>query len=294
MKRPLRGAAALPGCKSAARCAWLALALSLLVACGGESWSGEGVVLARFPDDFQVLLRHDAIEGLMPAMTMNFHVEGAVLAELPLGERVRFRLRRRGNVYEIVGFEPLSGLAGRSGGGTELAGVLDPAQDFTLRDQDGREVSLSALRGKLVLLDFIFTHCPGPCPILTATKQRVQEQLGPELWERTQLLSVSVDPLRDRPEVLRAFAEARGVDLSNWSFLTGTPEAVDAVLRAYGVGSAPGEGGEIEHTVASFLIDPQGRIRRRYLGSGDRADEILADLRHLAGVSDASEPGASS
>ena len=294
MSRPLSGVASSSRRKSAVRRSLRALVLLLLVACGGESWSGEGVVLERFPGDFQVLLRHDAIEGLMPAMTMNFHAEGAVFEELPVGERVRFRLQRRGNVYEIVDFEPLQGVAGRSGGGAELAGALDLAQDFTLRDQDGREVSLSALRGKLVLLDFIFTHCPGPCPILTATKRRVQEQLGAELGERTHLISVSVDPLRDRPEVLRAYAEARGVDLSNWSFLTGTREAVDAVLRAYGVGSAPGEGGEIEHTVASFLIDPQGRIWRRYLGSGDRAEAILSDLRHLAGASDASEPGASS
>lgn len=272
---------------------WLLLCLA---ACSGESWQGEGVILERFPDDSQVRVRHGAIEDLMPAMTMNFHAEAAVLAELPLGERVSFRLRRRGNVYEIVSFEPVAGVAGRSGGGADLAEVLDPAADFTLSDQAGRTVSLLALRGKLVVLDFIFTHCPGPCPILTATKRSVQEQLGPELRERTRFLSVSVDPIRDRPEVLRAYAEARHLDLSNWSLLTGASEEVDAVLRAYGVGAVPGEGGEIEHTVASFLIDPQGRIQRRYLGSGHRADEFLADLRDLSRRSAAggrsSDPGA--
>jgi len=214
-------------------------------------------------------------------MTMNFHAEGAVLEELPLGERVSFRLLRRGNVYEIVSFEPVAGAAGRSGGGADLAEAPDPAADFRLLDQDGQPQSLEALRGKFVILDFIFTHCPGPCPILTATKRRVQERLDPALRESTHFLSVSVDPQRDRPEVLRAYAEARGIDLSNWSFLTGARAEVDAVLRAYGVGAVPGEGGEIEHTVASFLIGPGGLIERRYLGSGHRADEFLADLREL-------------
>jgi len=272
-------------------------ALLSLVACGGESWRGEGVILERFPEDHQVRVSHSAIEGLMPAMTMNFHAERPVLEALPLNERVSFRLQRRGNVYEIVSFEALGGVAGRSGGGAALANALDPASDFTLQDQEGQAVSLAALRGKLVVLDFVFTHCPGPCPILTATKQRVQERLGPELHERTHFLSVSVDPVRDRPEVLRAYADARGLDLSNWSFLTGSPEAVDAVLRAYGVGAVPGEDGEIEHTVASFLIDPEGRISRRYLGSGHRPDEFLADLRDLSRRATAGDgrsgPGAS-
>ena len=272
-------------------------ALLSLVACGGESWRGEGVILERFPEDHQVRVSHSAIEGLMPAMTMNFHAERPVLEALPLNERVSFRLQRRGNVYEIVSFEALGGVAGRSGGGAALANALDHASDFTLQDQEGQAVSLAALRGKLVVLDFVFTHCPGPCPILTATKQRVQERLGPELHERTHFLSVSVDPVRDRPEVLRAYADARGLDLSNWSFLTGSPEAVDAVLRAYGVGAVPGEDGEIEHTVASFLIDPEGRISRRYLGSGHRPDEFLADLRDLSRRATAGDgrsgPGAS-
>ena len=160
-------------------------ALLSLVACGGESWRGEGVILERFPEDHQVRVSHSAIEGLMPAMTMNFHAERPVLEALPLNERVSFRLQRRGNVYEIVSFEALGGVAGRSGGGAALANALDPASDFTLQDQEGQAVSLAALRGKLVVLDFVFTHCPGPCPILTATKQRVQERLGPELHERT-------------------------------------------------------------------------------------------------------------
>jgi len=271
-------------------------ALLSLVACGGESWQGEGVVLERFPEDHQVLVSHGPIEGLMPAMTMNFHAERAVLEALPLNERVSFRMQRRGNVFEIVSFEALGGVAGRSGGGVALADALDPAADFTLQDQEGRTVSLAEMRGKLVVLDFVFTHCPGPCPILTATKRRVQERLDPDLRPRTHFLSVSVDPVRDRPEVLRAYADARGLDLSNWSFLTGSPDAVDEVLRAYGVGAVPGEDGEIEHTVASFLIDPAGRISRRYLGSGHRPDEFLADLRELSrrtrGGDGTPEPGA--
>ena len=76
-------------------------------------------------------------------------------------------------------------------------------------------------------------------------------------------------------------AEAHGADLTSWSFLTGAPDAVRPVVASYGVGSVPGEEGQIDHIVATFLIDAGGRVAHRYLGLEHGADEILADLEGL-------------
>ena len=132
-----------------------------------------------------------------------------------------------------------------------------------------------------MLLDFIFTHCPGPCPILTGIHVSLQKLLPEDLKARTHFVSISLDQERDTPEVLRAYALARGAELAGWSFLTGTSAEIDPVLAAYGVGKSVVGGGGIEHTVATFLIDPSGRIVKRYLGTSHEPEALLQDLREL-------------
>ena len=83
------------------------------------------------------------------------------------------------------------------------------------------------------------------------------------------------------PEVLAAHANARGVDLAHWSFLTGPPGDVAAVVRSFGVGSTRNAQGEIEHLVVTFLIDQQGMIVKRYVGQSHGPDEIAKDLADL-------------
>jgi protein SCO1/2 len=106
----------------------------------------------------------------------------------------------------------------------------------------------------------------------------LQRSLAPELRARTRFVSITLDPERDRPEALRAYALARGADLSDWSFLTGSPEAVRAVVESYGVGTTRGPDGEIEHVVATFLIDAEGRIAERWLGLEHEPAELARAL----------------
>lgn len=260
----------------------LLAAFALLgLACGEETWQTTGVVERLLGDDHQVVVAHDDIPGLMPAMTMNFYAEPALLARLAVGQKIEFRLARRGNAYTITAARVLSEDAGRSGSHDPLAEASDPAAPFELTDQSGAALSLADLRGKAVLLDFIFTHCPGPCPILTGVKAEVQRKLSPEAAARTHFVSITLDPERDTPGVLRDYAKARKLDLSNWSFLTGDPQRIDATLRAYGVGRVPVAGGDIQHTVATFLIGPDGEIEQRYLGSDTKAAELQRDLEAL-------------
>ena len=238
------------------------------------------------PENGQVLIAHENIEGLMPAMTMNFDVpDKELLATLERGQSIDFLVEFTGKAYRVTHVSVIeSGVA--TGGGAGLGGVKkveDPAPPFRLTDQDGNSRALEDFRGQSVLLDFIFTLCPGPCPILTGLHVKVQNELSPELRARTRFVSISLDPLRDTPPVLREYAKTRGADLANWSFLTGAPEEVDAVLKSYGVGSMRTADGQIEHLVVTFLIDDDGQIVRRYLGlDGHDPKELLRDIARLA------------
>jgi protein SCO1/2 len=238
----------------------------------------------------QVIIDHEDIPGVMPAMSMSFDVaDPRLLDTLAPGQVVEFTLEIRSTSFRVVAARVVeeAGEAGRSGTlARGFAGAVkeaQPAPDFTLTDQDGQTVSLADLRGQTLLLDFIYTHCPGPCPILTGTHVSVQRLLPEALRERVRFVSISLDPARDTPEAMRAYATARGVDLARWSFLTGDDDSVADVLERYGVGATPGENGEIEHLVITYLIDAEGRIARRFAGLEHRAETLAAALEAVAG-----------
>ncbi len=276
----------------------LGTGLALALACGGSgppTHAARGEVREVYESEKQALIAHEEIPGLMPAMTMSFDVpDPKVLAQLVPGQRVRFTLTHEGNVYRIVAVEP-EGEAGASGSNTPpprsaLAAARDPAPPFRLVVQDGRPVSLEDLRGRAVVLDFIFTHCPGPCPTLTGLQKDVRKALSPEQRARVRFVSITLDPERDTPEALRAYAETRGVDLEGWSFLTGPADEVNAVVRAYGVGVIRREGQEPEHLVATFVIDAQGQIASRILGLDPPVEERV---KQISAVIPRSDPPAS-
>jgi protein SCO1/2 len=274
-----------------ARRRWrLALALGLAASCGGpELHEAQGTVTEVRADLRQLVIDHDEIPGLMPAMTMNFDVaDPALLERLAAGDRIRFRIAHEGSAYRVVAAEKI-GEAGSAGsaGTAPLAAVAPEAElapPFELTDQDGAPRSLASLRGKAVLLDFVYAHCPGPCPILTGTHVRAQKVLPAEARGKVWFVSVTLDPERDTPEALRRYGLARGADLSSWSFLTGPRESVEAVIARYGVGKLPAPGGEIQHVVVSFLIDPEGRIAKRYFGLEHHGDDLARDLAAAAGA----------
>jgi protein SCO1 len=247
----------------------------------------KGVVEAVDVELKQVVIDHEEIPGVMPAMSMSFDVgDPRLLDGLAPGQEIEFTLEMRERSLRVVAARVVAeGPAGCSGGlsfeGT--AQEREPAPDFALVDQNGNAVTLDSLRGQVVLLDFVYTNCPGPCPILTGTHVAVQRALPPELAPKVRFVSISLDPERDTPEALRRYAEAHGADLARWSFLTGAPDEVGAVLQVYGVGARPAENGEIEHLVITYLIDAEGRVARRFAGLEHRADTLVAALGAVAG-----------
>jgi protein SCO1/2 len=267
--------------------AFLGIVVFVAVACGPstQTYEANGIVVSVDPGQRQVRVAHQAIPEFMPAMTMNFDVAPQVKLEaLSPGEPIRFTLERSASALRITVIERASGSnAAEPRAEGDLAPLrAERAPDFRLVDQDGRPFALSELRGRAVLLDFFFTGCTGPCPILTAAHVRLQRRLPATLREKVRFVSVSIDPQNDTPEKLRRYAKEQGADLSSWSFLTGARSTVDEVLRGYHVGRVRLPDQTWNHTIVTYLIDPKGLIRNHYLGLDVGSDRLLADLEEAA------------
>jgi len=161
--------------------------------------------------------------------------------------------------------------------------VVGPAPAFALVDQRGRALSLSDLRGKVLAISFVFTTCSDSCPVVTAKMAEIQRRLGTDFGRRVRFVSISVDPLTDTPERLRAYAAKFGADVPGWSFLTGKPAQIDDVVRRFGAHARRAENGSVDHLTLTSLVDAQGRLRVQYLGYRFQVDEMLADLQALIG-----------
>jgi protein SCO1/2 len=143
--------------------------------------------------------------------------------------------------------------------------VIRTPPDFTLTTQDGKEFRLSDLRGKIVLVSFIFTTCNGTCPATTHRMAAVADALAKDrLLDRVHLLSITLDPARDKPAVLRNYMRLYDVDGKHWTFLTGSPKQIDKVLSDWGMWVRPGANGQFDHPSRIFLLDGRGRVREIY------------------------------
>ena len=168
-----------------------------------------------------------------------------------------------------------------AGGQRQPLPIMGEAPAFVLVDQRGHSLSLADLRGKVLALSFVFTTCSDTCPIVTAKLADVQRRLGGEFGRRVRFVSISVDPLTDTPERLRAYAAKFNADTPGWSFLTGTPAQIEDVVRRFGAYTRRAENGTVDHLNLTSLIDSQGRLRVQYLGYRFRVDEMLSDLQAL-------------
>lgn len=238
-----------------------------------------------------LLVDHEEIPDYMPLMVMEFKVTSAELANAVEGQRIRARLIEESNgEFSLSHIWPEDDLARTQIGSAAAAlrqdttirgskayrAVGENLPDFALYDQTGEVVNISRFRGKYVLINFIYTRCPiaTMCPaavtLMEGVQQRVATQGGAD---RLELISITFDPEYDTPGVLRSFAEARGIDTSNYSFMTGPETAIKDLLRQFGL-IAEVEGPLIQHTLATLLIDPQGRIIDRADGSQWDVDQF--------------------
>ncbi len=260
-----------------------------IVACQAEEggpgvYPARGVVEEVDRERGQVLIDHEDVEGLMPAMTMNFAVREAELLDmLAAGQVIEFEIEFTGRSYDVASARVV-GQAKAEDGWRPLQGGLvrsSPAPDFDLIDQAGRPLRLADLGDRVLLVDFIYTSCPGPCPVQTSNQVALQAKIPDTLRDDVHFVSISLDPEVDRPEVLERYALARGADLSGWSFLTGPKDRVAEVVRRWGVGTLRKDDGTIDHTLLTFLVH-EGRVLERYTPSDAGSGKMLAAVVELA------------
>jgi protein SCO1/2 len=153
---------------------------------------------------------------------------------------------------------------------------------FELINQDAQPFGSAQLAGKIWIADFIFTSCPGPCPIISSRMSELQKPL-----EKTDvhLVSFTVDPAIDTPEVLRGYAEKLRAQPKRWDFLTGSRAAIYALARdgfKLAVSDGSDEAGLPVHSTRVVLVDRRGAIRGYYDAlAPDAVTKLLADANHL-------------
>jgi protein SCO1/2 len=145
--------------------------------------------------------------------------------------------------------------------------VIRDAPEFTLTTQAGDKLTSTDLKGKVLLVSFIFTTCNGTCPATTHRMSQIQDELksrGLLKADRVRLLSISLDPARDTPEVLRGYMKLYDAEPEYWTFLTGPPDQVSDVVKAWGMWAKPAANGQFDHPSRIFLVDSEGRVREIY------------------------------
>jgi protein SCO1/2 len=162
--------------------------------------------------------------------------------------------------------------------------VIKAAPDFSLLDSTDHRLKLSELRGRVVLLNFIYTNCATTCPLLTYRMGLLQDLLKVAgLWPGLiSFLSVTVDPERDLGPVLADYAERFGAVDLNWRFLRDEPAAARSVLAAYDEWTKPLPNGELDHPARVYLIDRRGNIREIYALAFFDERQAFIDIRTLA------------
>ncbi|WP_291399214.1 SCO family protein [Devosia sp.] len=145
------------------------------------------------------------------------------------------------------------------------------APDFALEDAAGNPVEMADLRGKVVILNFIYTNCGDFCPLHTELLAALQAMINPTpMRDRVKFVTITTDPSRDTGAVLAEYSKAHGADLGNWLFLTtqqGQPEdTTRTVAKGYGLEFTQTEDGEQMHGVVTHVIDQDGRLKARFHG----------------------------
>jgi protein SCO1/2 len=250
-----------------------------------------GTVAGREVSPPRTLVTHEAIDGLMPAMTMGFEIVGA-MPPMRNGDRIAGTLVV---TAERSWLESVRVTARAEGGGSAerevvasaaVPGVLVPP--FDLRDQDGAPLTLRQFRGRVLVVTFIYTRCPLPqfCPLMVShleTVRRGIHEVGHA--DRARFLGVTLDPTFDTPPVLRAYGEGMLHDeprFSAWSLATGTEAAVQEIAGFFGV-DYRADGSTIVHGLATAVVGADGRVIRVWPSNSWTPSDVLDVVRRETG-----------
>ncbi len=267
-------------------------ALSCRRASGNEKrFDLKGTVVSVAPEKQQVTIAHEEVKGYMPGMTMPFTVrDKSDMQMLVPKAEVTATLVVDGSQSWL---EDLFVVTKQEAGGAPVAEASptakegDEVPDYTLVNQDAKPIRIKNYRGKTLLLTFIYTRCPVPdyCTLMSNNFAQIERQLGqdPELYAKTHLLSISIDPAYDEPKVLRSYGAAHTEryekeTFAHWEFATGTTEQVKEVAQYFGLRYFP-EKDQIIHGLRTVIVNPEGKVAKIYTGNEWKTDEVVEELK---------------
>jgi protein SCO1/2 len=249
----------------------------------------KGKVVAVEPDKHSVTVSHEDVKGYMPAMTMPFTVPNeADLQFLAPGDEITATLVVDGSHSSLEGLI----ITRQSANPAALPGVTmakegDDVPNFTLRNQDNREIHIQNYRGRTLLLTFIYTRCPVPdyCTLMSNNFAQIDRALSQDagLYAKTHLLSISIDPSYDTPQVLRSYGAAhteryQNETFAHWEFAGGTTEQVKKIAEYFGLTYFP-EKDQIIHALRTVIVKPDGKIAKIYTGNDWKTEEVLDEMK---------------
>jgi protein SCO1 len=250
----------------------------------------KGKVISVDQPNKKVTIEHGAIAGYMDAMTMPFTlVDDWAFGDLKPGSAIQATLVVDTGRTWIE--NPVITSAG-PGIGKEV--VVEPragdeVPDFHFTKQDGKKTSLHQYRGNTLLVTFIYTRCPLPdyCPLISSNFASINRALEKDtaLAKKTRLISITVDPQHDKPDVLRKYATryAGAGGLKHWDYFTGTDEEIKQAAEFFGLSYWP-EKDQIIHSLRTAIITPDGKVAKVYRGNEWNHEDVLKDLAEIAGA----------
>jgi len=248
----------------------------------------KGKVVAVEPDKHLVTVSHEDIKDYMPGMTMPFTLPNeADLQILVSGDDISATLVVDGSQswLEDVVITRQSEDPSTTTGVTE-AKPGDTVPNYQLINQDGKDIRIGSYQGKSLLLTFIYTRCPLPeyCDLMSNNFAAIDKQLKtqPEMYGKTHLLSISIDPEYDSPKVLRSYGAAhteryQDETFEHWEFATGSPDQIKGIAQYFGLRYFADKD-QIVHGLRTVVITPAGKVYKVYRDNEWKPEQLVQDM----------------
>jgi protein SCO1/2 len=253
-----------------------------------------GKVMTVEKDKHLVTVAHEDIKGLMAGMTMSFTVRDEwVFDQAGAGDQITATLvvdETESWLENVVIVKSNTEPGVKASPGAVGANAGDEVPDFALVNQSNKPMRTGQFKGKTLLLTFVYTRCPLPeyCTLMSTNFSQIDQELRkqPDLYEKTRLLSITIDPEYDTPAVLRSYGAshtARFGDetFSHWAFATGTREQVKAVAHFFGLEYFP-EKDQIVHGLRTAIIAPDGKVYKVYRDNKWKPEDVLKDMEMVS------------
>ena len=236
-----------------------------------------------------VTISHEDVKDYMPAMTMPFTVPSeSDLEILAPDDQVTATLVVDGShswLEQLI-------IVKQSGGATSIPSAVqakegDEIPNYSLRNQDDREIRIQSYRGKAVLIAFIYTRCPIPeaCTLMSNKFAQIDRALGQdsELYAKTHLLSISIEPTYDTPAVLRSYGAAhteryQNETFAHWEFAAAKDDETRKMAEFFGLRYYP-QKNEIIHGLRTAIITPEGKVAKIYTDNKWTPEEVVIEMK---------------